>query len=479
MRHVMERLRFLRASKPWVAFLTGRAILGPLPFFLIGFGAALLKFAIDRFFDLMAGQPWRMEDMLGPRLLETYLFQNFPLNLENKSLVFAQGICAAIFAYIGVVTLLARLRSARLSPYWVLIFFVPVVKWIFFGLLCVLPNRPSSAEVETEDEWETFDPFLWTPQSPLGSAILAILTVATAGVALIFFGTEYLQGYGYSLFIGIPFFLGFISTLIYNLREPRTLGSSFLVSQLTLGLVGGGLLLVRMEGIICLLMAAPLAFVLSILGGGIAHAIVATVRASRKRYQSLSVVALFLPGSMVLEHQANLPAPLLKVVSAVEINAPPSVVWRHVVTFSELPPPTEWVFRTGVAFPIRATIDGSGPGAIRRCEFSTGPFIEPITVWDEPRLLQFRVTSNPEPLQEWTPYREIHPPHLDGYLASRQGQFQLTALPGNRTRLEGTTWYQHHLWPVGYWQLWSDFIIHTIHNRVLHHIQQLSEASSR
>ena len=472
---VMERLHL---PKPWIAFLRGRAALGPLPFFLIGFGAALFKFALDRFFDLMAGQPWQIDDFLGPRFLEAYLFQNFPLNLENKTLVFFQGTCAAIFAYFGVVTILARLRSARLSPYWVLLFFVPVLKLILFGLLCVLPNRPKAMDVETEEEWKKLGPFLWTPQSPLGSAIVAILTVGAAGVALIFFGTEYLGEYGYSLFIGIPFFLGFISTLIYNLREPRSLRSSLLASQSTLALVGVGLLLVKMEGVICLLMAAPLAIPLASLGAVVAHAIVATVRASRKQYQSLSVVALFLPGSMVLEHQAELPAPLLKVVTAIEINAPPSVVWLHVVTFSELPPPTEWVFRTGVAFPIRATIDGSGPGAIRRCEFSTGPFIEPITVWDEPHLLQFRVTSNPEPIQEWTPYRAIHPPHLDGYLASRQGQFQLTALPGNRTRLEGTTWYQHHLWPVGYWQLWSDFIIHRIHGRVLQHIQHLSEASA-
>jgi len=28
----------------------------------------------------------------------------------------------------------------------------------------------------------------------------------------------------------------------------------------------------------------------------------------------------------------------------------------------------------------------------------------------------------------------------------------LVALPGGRTLLEGTTWYQHHLWPAGYWR---------------------------
>jgi hypothetical protein len=64
--------------------------------------------------------------------------------------------------------------------------------------------------------------------------------------------------------------------------------------------------------------------------------------------------------------------------TAITINAPPEQVWKHVLSFSDLPEPTEWYFRTGLAYPIRARIEGTGPGAIRYCEFSTGPFVEPI-----------------------------------------------------------------------------------------------------
>ncbi len=179
---------------------------------------------------------------------------------------------------------------------------------------------------------------------------------------------------------------------------------------------------------------------------------------------------------MALEHGAALPAPLLKVSSYIDIDAPPERVWQHVVAFVELPPPDEWLFRAGLAYPVRATIDGRGPGAIRRCEFSTGAFIEPIEIWDEPRLLKFSVTENPEPMQEWTPYRHVHPRHLDGYFVSKEGQFHLVPLPGGRTRLEGTTWYRHGLWPANYWQLWSDYIIHRIHLRVLNHVKRLAES---
>jgi hypothetical protein len=80
-------------------------------------------------------------------------------------------------------------------------------------------------------------------------------------------------------------------------------------------------------------------------------------------------------------------------------------------------------------------------------------------------------------MREWSPYG-IHSPHVDDFLVSHGGQVHLVPLDGGRrTRLEGTTWYEHNLWPAGYWRLWSDFIIHRIHGRVLTHVKGLAETS--
>ena len=250
------------------------------------------------------------------------------------------------------------------------------------------------------------------------------------------------------------------------------------VANLTVVVVGAGLLLFAFEGVISLIIPAPIAIAVSTMGGEMVYAVQKTFWWRRQSPNVCCAAVLVLPLVMGLEYTVPPPLPLLAVKSSVVINAPPEKVWKNVVAFSELPPPREMIFRCGVAYPIRAEIHGKGVGAVRYCNFSTGPFIEPIQVWDEPRLLKFSATQNPEPLQEWTPYREIHPPHLDGYLESRGGQFRLVPLEGNRTLLEGTTWYYHHLWPADYWQVWSDHIIHTIHLRVLNHVKQLSEAPS-
>ena len=61
---------------------------------------------------------------------------------------------------------------------------------------------------------------------------------------------------------------------------------------------------------------------------------------------------------------------------------------------------------------------------------------------------------------------------------ARRGEFRLDPLPGGRTRLEGTTWYRHRIWPAEYWQVWSDAIIHRVHRRVLAHIKKSAEAET-
>ena len=66
--------------------------------------------------------------------------------------------------------------------------------------------------------------------------------------------------------------------------------------------------------------------------------------------------------------------------------------------------------------------------------------------------------------------------HLSRLLYWSAGVVRTTELPGGRTRVEGTTWYSHSMWPESYWHWWSDYIIHRIHLRVLEHIRARAEA---
>src|SRR6185295_6785300 len=169
-------------------------------------------------------------------------------------------------------------------------------------------------------------------------------------------------------------------------------------------------------------------------------------------------------------------APPDAVVSEIVIDAPPDVVWKNVVAFPPLDPPDEFMFAHGIAAPMSATIEGEGPGAIRRCNFTTGTFVEPIEVWSPGRELTFAVKDQPDPMIEQTLWNGPRPAHLDGTLATTRGQFLLEPLPGNKTRVVGRTWYRTGMTPEAYWRLWGDAIIHRIHMRVLRHVAKLAES---
>lgn len=384
--------------------------------------------------------------------------------------------CAALvalafpFVWVGTVLTFRRLRDAGLPGWLVLLFFVPLVNLLLFAALCVVPTA-----TESEHTGRSMSLGRWVPRSKVGSAAASV--VVTVGVAIGFtlLAVDVFGQYGWGVFVGIPFTVGMLAAVLYGYREPRTLGESVGVGALALSLGGAGLLTLAVEGVICLVMAAPLAYPIAALGAAVGHAF--TVRSSDAAPRAAGTMLLLLPGFFGLEAAVSTAPPRWVVRTAVEIAAPPAVVWEHVVAFSTLPPPEDWLFRTGIAYPTHATIEGRGVGAVRRCEFTTGTFVEPITIWDAPRRLAFDVVDYPEPMVERNPFGAVHPPHLDGAFVSEQGQFLLTPLPSGGTLLEGTTWYRHELWPSGYWRLWSDFILHRVHDRVLRHVKRLSESA--
>ncbi|WP_205504499.1 hypothetical protein [Rufibacter psychrotolerans] len=295
------------------------------------------------------------------------------------------------------------------------------------------------------------------------------VALALAG-PLTIWGIYGIGEYGIALFIITPLLLGSASTIVFGYNRAVSYRESRTVAFITLLIFTLALLVFAIEGVICIVMAAPLALLLTWLGSFLGHEAVA------KTPTGASVIILALtaaiPSLAFVEHDA---APQLSsVVTSLVIDASPETVWENVVAFPELEEPTELIFKTGIAYPINATIKGTGVGAVRHCNFTTGSFVEPITVWNRPKLLKFKVVNQPAPMKEIS-FWDIDAPHLHDYFVSTQGQFKLTALPNGQTKLEGTTWYYHNIKPAFYWRPWSNYIIHEIHKRVLTHIKVNSE----
>ena len=293
----------------------------------------------------------------------------------------------------------------------------------------------------------------------VGAALLSCVLLAC--VALLKNGV-----YGWTIFIVIPMCAGGLASCTFR---PQTSGAAIGIGALTGVVACGSLLFLGLEGIICVGMALPVVVPLSIFGSWVIY------RSIGVGHKGPMAMALLLPFSFLFDVSAK--PPVYSVRTSIIVNARPERVWNYVTAFPDIPGPTDWVFRTGIAYPERTRIEGTGVGAARYCDLSTGSVVERVIAWDEPRMLRFVVTSTAPAMREKGLYGDIYPKHLTGYFVSKQGQFTLTPLAHGRTLLEGTSWYQHGLWPAEYWRLWSDAIVHRIHRRVLDHIRILSESS--
>jgi hypothetical protein len=279
--------------------------------------------------------------------------------------------------------------------------------------------------------------------------------------------------YGVALFILLPIFMGMGSSVIKGYKASITTKEARRVAFQSLLYYGLVLFVFAMEGLICIVMAAPFALLLVWLGSYLGYLII-----NHKQQQSINaVVGLIALIPLFAFAERTITPPVKPVTSSVIIDAPIEVVWDNVIAFPRLEEPSDLIFKAGISNPISSKIEGNGVGAVRYCQFNTGDFVEPITTWEENKLLAFDVEEQPVPMRELS-FWDVDSPHLHDYFVSKRGQFELNQLEDGKVALIGTTWYYHDIKPDAYWRLWSNYIIHKIHHRVLDHIKVVSESQS-
>ncbi len=369
------------------------------------------------------------------------------------------------FIWVGTSMSIRRSVDAGCIPLIGLLFFVPGVNYLMIFALCLAPTKPDS---------------IWSIEK-LSSHSRSVMMPVIISIALAAFGTlfawynsNFLRTYGASLFLGTPLLLGAFQGYLLGWKQRSSFIKTLSLALFTVVFTHLLLLIFALEGAICLAMSLPLCSVLSVMGASLGWSM---AKYSRPNFTSPSLMVLALPLFPLVEAQVTRPYQDI-VLSTIEISATPEKVWPNVVSFSNLPPTTDWLFQLGVAYPLRARIEGRGEGAVRYCEFSTGAFVEPITVWEKPTRLAFDVRYQPQPMKEFSFYDQVDAPHLDGYFRSVKGEFRLVPLGDGKTRLEGRTWYEMDIQPGWYWQIYGRWFIHKIHLRVLDHIKNLSEAHS-
>ncbi|WP_337185797.1 SRPBCC family protein [Phenylobacterium sp.] len=292
------------------------------------------------------------------------------------------------------------------------------------------------------------------------------LCVFAVAVSALVFGI-----YGYGVFVLAPVLMGLVTGYMANRRADLSARSTMNLALLSAILGGFMLVAFALEGIICLIMAAPLALACAGAGGAIGREM--AIRRGRGGHPAAFSVAI-LP--LVLAIEATVPSQLrLASVETVDIDASPVQVWRAVTADGEIGPAPPAPFRLGLGYPIASELRGEGVGAERIGRFSTGVSRERVTAWEPGRRLTFEVLETPPAMRELSPWPTVHAPHAVGYFHTLQTSFELAPSPGGRTRLTIRSAHVLRLDPVPYWEPMARLAIQANNRRVLAHMKRQAE----
>jgi uncharacterized protein YndB with AHSA1/START domain/uncharacterized membrane protein (DUF485 family) len=371
---------------------------------------------------------------------------------------------AAIFAYFLLVAWLLALMSfqlARRTNRGFILAVLSVVPVLQLGAILLNAVVPAREAVDDMRESRARSAKNVTMGLIAGIALIVLAVLISA----VTFGA-----YGWGLFVMTPFLVGI--TCGYLVNEQSDLGASATM-KLVIAAAGLGslaLVVLALEGIVCIIMAALLAIPIVMLGGVIGRGLAI---ARHNRRNPLASVAI-LPMVFMLEGAMPSEAPIITQYE-IEIAAPAEQVWQALISSEPIAQAPGLTALAGLAYPIKGTLKGEGPGATRTGVFSTGEATEVVTEWEPNKSLAFRVEDEAPAMEEMSPYRRVHAPQVEGYFSTGETRFVLVQLAGNRTQLKISSEHRLRIDPVPYWEPIARLAIHENVSRVLADIKAKSE----
>lgn len=262
----------------------------------------------------------------------------------------------------------------------------------------------------------------------------------------------------FSEFVTLPILMGLICAWCWRDEEITT---KQLIGRGCINAVIGILLsaIVLGEGVICLVIVSPL--IIGFMLTGLLLGRMFFKRRNDKLHIGIFLLLLvtFFADVRTHHHYENM------VADTMVIKAPPAEVWKYVVAYERIKTPDKyWLFKIGMPSPVQSTASGYYLGADRKCIFSNGyTFDEKIITYEKEHNLTFAITEQPRD------------PEIMGHIDILKGQFILEDNGDGTTTLTGNSWYQLHVFPIWYYNIWAESITRNVHLRVMEHIKSLSE----
>jgi hypothetical protein len=358
-----------------------------------------------------------------------------------------------------------RAVNANIDPWIAAASVVPVLQLLAIIVLCLVPAR-QLAVGESSASNTAYDRSRWLV------AIQGMLAGGSVTVFLVAVWALVFRSYGYGIFVFSPLMIGAMTGYFASRREELRAGPLVGLALGATALGGVALMVVALEGVVCLILAAPLSLLLALLGAMLGAEIARSRRTASFSFMSVALLPMAFGAERALPPIAHFDS-----YQAIEIAASPELVWQSIVEMEPIDSPPPLLFRLGVSYPVGGQFTGTGIGAMRRGEFSTGVAIERVTEWVANERLGLEVLSNPPAMRELSPYKHVYAPHVSGYFETRSMTFEIEQR-GDRTLLVERTSHQLKLDPLWYWLPMAKWMVQQNNARVLAHIKKQAEQAT-
>lgn len=266
-----------------------------------------------------------------------------------------------------------------------------------------------------------------------------------------------------------------LCALICYIGDPdRTRSASFywLVPLTLCGIVCLASVFVLHEGVICLIMVAPI----WLASGWIGAFLMRSQRNRRGRALESSFLIIPLVAAIV-EAQIPVPHETVTLTRSVVVKAAPEDIWRYAVSSRDIGAEEgRWTIThniIGMPRPRESTVDGAGVGTVRTAHWGDHiNFEERIVDWQPGRKLGWAFNFTNSSVQDYTD-KHISP---DGvFLKIDSGDYVLRPISSDMTEVTLTTRYVAKTHVNPYARLWGELMMGDIQDNVLTIIKDRAE----
>lgn len=229
-----------------------------------------------------------------------------------------------------------------------------------------------------------------------------ILILGYGGLFRFLFGSSWMEQSGgvvsMSFIFTVPFACGALSVTIGRwFGSDNWLLHAIYTPCIILAIGLAICIATKLEAMICVIMAAPIFYTATVLGGLLAHALLPRNKPTPKLYLTLAVFIPLL--SSYAESWIDQPSEIKGITNSIVIHSTPEKIWPLIASVEPILPqqiPDKWIYKIGFPKPIAATLDLHEIGGVRTATFERDvSFFEEITVWNHPKILSFSIHADP------------------------------------------------------------------------------------